>query len=72
MVYGAMLDCSAAKLGTLDFPVQAAGVIGCECAGISRETAEVCDQAVYIPISGAESLNAGAAAAILLWEISRR
>lgn len=47
-------------------------MIGSEGAGISRETAEVCDQAVYIPISGAESLNAGAAAAILLWEISRR
>ena len=71
-VYGSMLDSSAAKLGTLDFPEHAAVVIGSEGAGISRETAEVCDQAVYIPISGAESLNAGAAAAILLWEISRR
>ena len=71
-VYGSMLDSSAAKLGELDFPERAAVVIGSEGAGISPETADACDQSVYIPISGAESLNAGAAAAILLWELSKR
>lgn len=71
-VYGSMLDSSAEKLGTFGFPERAAVVIGSEGAGISRETAQACDQSVYIPISGAESLNAGAAAAILLWEISKR
>ncbi len=71
-VYGSMLDSSAAKLGEIEFPERAAVVIGSEGAGISREVAGACDQAVYIPISGAESLNAGAAAAILLWELSRR
>ncbi len=71
-VYGSMLDSSAAKLGTFDFPERSAVVIGSEGAGISAETAKACDQAVYIPISGAESLNAGAAAAILLWELSKR
>ena len=59
-------------LGTRDFLEHVAVEIGIECAGFSRESAEWCDLAVYIPISGAESLNAGAAAAILLWEISRR
>lgn len=71
-VYGSMLDSSAAKLGELEFPERAAVVIGSEGAGISSATAKACDQAVYIPISGAESLNAGAAAAILLWELSKR
>ena len=71
-VYGSMLDSSAAKLGELEFPERAAVVIGSEGAGISSATARACDQAVYIPISGAESLNAGAAAAILLWELSKR
>ncbi|HBJ24823.1 MAG TPA: RNA methyltransferase [Ruminococcaceae bacterium] len=71
-VYGSMLDSSAAKLGELEFPERAAVVIGSEGAGISGATAKACDQAVYIPISGAESLNAGAAAAILLWELSKR
>lgn len=71
-VYGSMLDSSAAKLGELEFPERAAVVIGSEGAGISEATARACDQAVYIPISGAESLNAGAAAAILLWELSKR
>lgn len=71
-VYGSMLDSSAAKLGEIEFPERAAVVIGSEGAGISIATAKACDQAVYIPISGAESLNAGAAAAILLWELSKR
>lgn len=71
-VYGSMLDSSAARLGTFEFPERAAVVIGSEGAGISPQTAEVCDRAVYIPITGAESLNAGAAAAILLWELSKR
>lgn len=71
-VYGSMLDSSAARLGTFDIPERCAVVIGSEGAGISADTANACDQAVYIPISGAESLNAGAAAAILLWELSKR
>ncbi len=68
-VYGAMLDESAARLGELSFPEKAAVIIGSEGAGISPETAGLCDRAVYIPISGVESLNAAAAAAIILWEM---
>lgn len=71
-VYGAMLDDSAARLGEIAFPEKAAVVIGSEGAGISREIAALCSRAVYIPISGAESLNAAAAAAIILWELSRK
>ncbi len=70
-VYGAMLDETAARLGELSFPEKAAVVIGSEGSGISGEIKALCDAALYIPIEGAESLNAAAAAAIILWELSR-
>lgn len=71
-VYSAMLDESAARLGTIRFPERAAVVIGSEGRGVSREIADLCDGKIYIPISGAESLNAGAAAAIILWELTKK
>ena len=47
-------------------------VIGNEAAGISPGLAEMCDRRVTIPMnSRAESLNAAAAAAIVMWEIRR-
>ena len=70
-VYGAMLDESAARLGEIEFPERAAVVIGSEGRGVSPTVAAECTRAVYIPISGAESLNAAAAAAIILWELSK-
>ena len=43
-----------------------------ETNGVSRMTADACDGGVYIPMSGrTESLNASAAAAIILWEMKR-
>ena len=46
--------------------------LGTELAGVSRMTADACDGGVYIPMSGrTESLNASAAAAIILWEMKR-
>ncbi len=71
-VYAAMLDENAQRLGTIKFPERAAVVIGNEGKGVSKQTADLCDGKVYIPISGAESLNAGAAAAIILWELTKR
>ena len=47
-------------------------VIGSEGRGVSPEAAQLCTGAVYIPISGAESLNAAAAAAMILWELSKK
>ena len=47
-------------------------VVGNEGAGFTRETMALCDALVTIPMSGrAESLNASAAAAILMWEMMR-
>ncbi|WP_462419058.1 23S rRNA (guanosine(2251)-2'-O)-methyltransferase RlmB [Kytococcus sp. Marseille-QA3725] len=47
-------------------------VVGSEGKGLSRLTREHCDQIVNIPMSGlTESLNAGTAAAVTLYEIAR-
>lgn len=70
-VYGAMLDETAKQLGEVKFPEKTAVVIGSEGRGISPEIAKVCGEKIYIPIRSAESLNAAAAAAVLLWELSK-
>lgn len=70
-VYGAMLDDTAKRLGEIKFPEKTAIVIGSEGRGISPEVAEICGEKIYIPIKGAESLNAAMAAAIIMWELGR-
>lgn len=48
-------------------------VVGSEGKGLSRLVTETCDAIVSIPITSAtESLNAGIAASVTLWEIARR
>lgn len=48
-------------------------VIGSEGKGLSRLVAQTCDQIVSIPMSSSvESLNAGVAAGVALYEIARR
>lgn len=48
-------------------------VVGSEGKGLSRLVRETCDQVVSIPMSAAtESLNAGIAAAVALYEIARQ
>ncbi len=48
-------------------------VVGSEGKGLSRLVRETCDQIVSIPMSSAtESLNAGIAAAVALYEIARQ
>lgn len=47
-------------------------VVGSEGKGLSRLVTETCDEIVSIPISaGTESLNAGIAASVTLYEVSR-
>lgn len=70
-ICGAMLDDTAKRLGEVEFPEKTAIVIGSEGRGISPEIAEICDEKIYIPIKGAESLNAAMAASVLLWELSK-
>ncbi|CAL9492731.1 putative tRNA_rRNA methyltransferase [Streptomyces sp. enrichment culture] len=59
------------ELDALDGPV--AIVVGSEGKGLSRLVGETCDLRVRIPMpGGAESLNAGVAAGIVLYEAARR
>ena len=47
-------------------------VVGSEDAGLSRLVTETCDQLVSIPMAGKlESLNAGVAASVALYAVSR-
>jgi len=62
-------DVMLPQLGLADRPVVV--VIGSEGKGLSRLVAENCDQIVSIPISSAtESLNAGIAASVALYQIA--
>ncbi len=48
-------------------------VVGSEDKGLSRLVQQTCDLTVRIPIAAAtESLNAGVAAAITLYEVAQR
>ena len=62
---------SCSDLEALDGPVVI--VVGSEGKGLSRLVGETCDVRVRIPMpGGAESLNAGVAAGVVLYEAARR
>ena len=71
-VYGTAAD-GEVDLYHADLKGAAAIVIGNEGQGMSRLVAESCDQLVRIPMKGnISSLNASAAASILLYEAVRQ
>ena len=62
-------DVSLPELQLADRPVVI--VVGSEGKGLSRLVRETCDQIVSIPISSVtESLNAGIAASVALYQVS--
>ncbi|KNB51450.1 23S rRNA (guanosine(2251)-2'-O)-methyltransferase RlmB [Streptomyces caatingaensis] len=64
-------DVELHELDALDGPVVI--VVGSEGKGLSRLVGETCDFRVRIPMpGGAESLNAGVAAGVVLYEAARR
>lgn len=68
----AVPDASAQKITELDFRRPSVAVVGNEGNGLAPETVAACTRAVTIPMAGrAESLNASASAAILMWEMMR-
>jgi len=72
IVYGAVINNPDEKITDLNLQNDIVMVIGNEAVGISEEVREQCTKTVFIPMKGrAESLNAGAAAAILIWEMLR-
>ena len=72
-LYAAVPSADAIPVTMLDFSGGLHAVcIGNEGNGLSDETVALCDGKMTVPMSGrAESLNASAAATILLWEMKR-
>lgn len=72
-VYASMLSDGAKDVRDTDMSGKIAFVVGNEGHGVSPRVAAACDGAVIIPMSGgAQSLNAAVAAAVLMWEVSRK
>jgi TrmH family RNA methyltransferase len=78
-VYAAALDEQALRLGSPDWNAQraadpnaACAVIGNEGHGLTEAVIAACTRSVYIPMEAdTESLNAGAAAALIMWELCK-
>lgn len=70
-IYG--LDMKGKSLPETDFVFPALIVIGAEGDGLHQKTGEHCDEIISIPQKGGvESLNAGNAAAIAFYEVSKK
>ena len=70
--FGAVLHKDAKLLGTFEFPEFSGCVIGNEGNGMSEEAISACNSLLTIPMSKhTESLNAGLAAGIVMWEMCR-
>lgn len=71
-LYASVPDPNATHIDKIDFGKKSVILIGNEANGLTEETILLCDYRITIPMKGnAESLNAAAAAAILIWEISK-
>ena len=70
-LYGAALRTDTVDARRVDY-TRCAVAIGSEGKGLSRELLACCDRTVLIPMRAhCESLNAAAAATVLLWEMAR-
>ena len=71
--YNAVTGEDAKPYTKIDFKGRAGLVVGAEGAGISRLVRENCDFIAELPMPGGfESLNAGVAAAVTMYEIIRQ
>ena len=69
-VWAAALQRDAKKLGEIELKKGDAILIGNEGHGLSEKAILACDECVYIPMEeGSESLNAGVAASVCMWEL---
>ena len=69
---GNAFDDTAVRLGQIALGPDDAVMVGNEGHGLSVAAIEACTDKIYIPMApGVESLNAGVAASILLWELYR-
>lgn len=70
--FAAVPDPGAPPVTSVRFDSPSAAVVGNEGSGLLPETERACSRRITIPMAGrAESLNAAASAAILMWEMMR-
>ena len=71
-IYGSVPLNTAEKITKIAFNNKSAVAIGNEGDGLTEEFKNICDSLITIPMLGrAESLNAAAAASIIMWEMTR-
>ncbi len=71
-LYATVPDRTARRITETDFSVPCACIIGNEANGISKEILSMADERITICMAGnAESLNAGVAASVTMWEMVR-
>lgn len=72
VINGSVVDSHAMHINKISFGKNEVTVIGNEANGMTESAKQLCDRLITIPMSGrAESLNAAAAAAIIMWEMCR-
>ncbi|MBR5260909.1 MAG: RNA methyltransferase [Oscillospiraceae bacterium] len=70
-LYGAALSDKSCDIRSVELK-NCAIAVGSEGQGLSRQFLDMCDGEIIIPMNPAcESLNAGVAAAIIMWELTR-
>lgn len=71
-VFCTLLSEHSARLGSVRFAASDSFVVGNEGHGVSAAVADACSHSLTIPMNpGAESLNAAAAAGIVMWEMKK-
>lgn len=71
-ISGTVVDADAMPIQSVSFGRNEIAVIGNEANGMTDAAKAICNRLVTIPMAGrAESLNAAAAAAIVMWEMCR-
>lgn len=72
-VYASVVNNADCDVRETEYPDKCAVLIGNEANGLTADALAVCDKRITITMSGrAESLNAAAAASIIMWEMTRR
>lgn len=72
ITYASVPTKNAISITDVNFKNKCAVFIGNEGNGLNKETIDLCSQKITIPMSGrAESINAAAAANIIMWEMVR-
>ena len=69
-IYGAVPEDGAKALGSFEFSVRPAVLLGNEGNGLSKAALSICDETVAIPMQNhIDSLNAAVCGGIFMWEI---